>query len=98
MDLKRLYLLCPDCCFQRSDKFLMVRKDPQHHTTRLQLVRLRLYCEDVAGYLKVHLVTVYNWVKTRKIECYVLTKGKRKSTVRFDIEQIQKFIRSRNMG
>ena len=54
--------------------------------------------EDVAKYLKVHLVTVYNWVKTRKIDCYVLIKGKRKSTVRFDTEQIQRFIQSRNMG
>jgi len=54
--------------------------------------------EEVAGYLKVHQVTVYNWVKTKKIDCYVLTKGKRKSTVRFDIEQIQRFIQSQNMG
>ena len=54
--------------------------------------------EEVAGYLKVNLVTIYNWVKTRKIDCYVLTKGKRKSTVRFDIEHIQRFIQSRNMG
>ena len=54
--------------------------------------------EEVAEYLKVHQVTVYNWVKTKKIDCYILTQGKRKSTVRFDREQIQKFIQSRNMG
>lgn len=54
--------------------------------------------EEVAKYLKVHLVTIYNWVKTKKIDCYVLTRGKRKSTVRFDIEQIQRFIQSRNTG
>jgi len=54
--------------------------------------------EEVAEYLKVHQVTIYNWVKTKKIDCYVLTQGKRKSTVRFDIEQIQRFIQSRNMG
>ncbi|MBN1293473.1 MAG: helix-turn-helix domain-containing protein [Candidatus Latescibacteria bacterium] len=53
--------------------------------------------EEVAEYFKVHLVTVYNWVKTKKIDCYILTKGTRKSTVRFDIDQIQKFIQSRNM-
>ena len=54
--------------------------------------------DEVAKYLKVHLVTIYNWVKTKKIDCYVLTRGKRKSTVRFDIEQIQRFIQSRNTG
>ena len=53
--------------------------------------------EEVAEYLKVHLVTVYNWVKSKKIDCYILTKGNRKSTVRFDINQIQRFIQSRNM-
>ena len=53
--------------------------------------------EEVAEFLKVHLVTVYNWVKTKKIDCYILTQGTRKSTVRFDIDQIQRFIHSRNM-
>jgi len=54
--------------------------------------------EEVAEYLKVNLVTVYNWVKTKKIDCYVITKGKRKSTVRFDKQQLQRFIQSRNTG
>jgi len=53
--------------------------------------------EEVAKYLKVNLVTVYNWIKTQKIDCYVLTRGKRKSTVRFDIEQIQRFIHTQNI-
>jgi excisionase family DNA binding protein len=51
--------------------------------------------EEVARYLKVDKVTVYSWVKLKKIDCYVLTQGKRKTTVRFDIEQIERFIQSR---
>jgi len=46
---------------------------------------------EVAEYLKVTPTTVYTWVKLKKINCHVLSKGKRKSTVRFDIEQIQHF-------
>ncbi len=53
--------------------------------------------EEVAEYLKVNLATVYNWVKTKKIDCYVIAQGKRKSTVRFDIEQIKRFMQLRNM-
>ena len=52
--------------------------------------------EEIAKYFKVHPVTVYNWVKESKIDCYILTVGKRKSTVRFNIEQIQQFIQARN--
>lgn len=51
--------------------------------------------EEVAEYLKVHKVTVYNWVKLKMIDCYVLTQGKRKTTVRFDAEQIESFVLSR---
>ena len=50
--------------------------------------------EELAGYLKVHPVTIYNWVKNGKIECYVLSQGIRKNTVRFDTQQIQQFIKS----
>lgn len=48
--------------------------------------------EEVAEYLKVAPSTVYNWVKTGKLEGHVLSQGKRKSTVRFDEAQIQRFI------
>ena len=53
--------------------------------------------EELASYFKVTLVSIYNWVKTKKIDCFILTKGKRKSTVRFNQEHIQKFIQSRNI-
>ena len=53
--------------------------------------------EQVAEYLKVAPSTVYNWVQTGKIECYLLSKGKRKSTVRFDFQQIQRFMKSRSI-
>lgn len=52
--------------------------------------------EEVADYLKVHKVTVYNWVKLKMIDCYVLSEGKRKTTVRFDARQIQNFILARH--
>ena len=52
--------------------------------------------DEVAGYLKVPLSTVYDWAHKKKIDCYVLSRGKRKSKVRFDIHQIQQFIKSRN--
>jgi len=52
--------------------------------------------EDVAEFLKVSLSTVYNWTNKKKIDCYVLSQGKRKSKVRFDIHQIQQFIKSRS--
>lgn len=48
--------------------------------------------EEIAKYLKVAPSTIYNWVKTGKLDGYVLSKGKRKSTVRFDKDQIQQFI------
>lgn len=68
-----------------------------NHILVLNEVLGELYTpEEVAEYLKVHPVTVYAWVKTNKINCHVLTKGKRKTTVRFDIEQIQRFIQSKN--
>lgn len=51
--------------------------------------------EEVATYLKVHRVTVYNWVKLKMIDCYVLSKGAKKTTVRFDAEQIENFVLSR---
>ena len=51
--------------------------------------------EDVAEYLKVSLSTVYDWANKKKIDCYILSQGKRKSKVRFDINQIQRFIKSR---
>ena len=54
--------------------------------------------EEIAKYLKVHPVTVYNWVKENKIDCFILTEGKRKSTVRFNKEHIQQFIQARNSG
>ena len=53
--------------------------------------------EEVATFLKVNLMTIYNWVKAGKIECHTLTQGKRKSTVRFDKAQIKKFVHSRNV-
>jgi len=52
--------------------------------------------EEVASFLKVNQMTVYNWVKTGKIECHTLTRGKRKSTVRFDLNQIENFMQSRS--
>ena len=51
--------------------------------------------EELASFLKVNQMTVYNWVKTGKIECHTLTQGKRKSTVRFDLSQIKNFMHSR---
>ena len=51
---------------------------------------------EVAKYFKVSPSTVYNWAKTGKIECHVLSQGKRKSTIRFDIEQIQRLSQSEN--
>ena len=53
--------------------------------------------EEVAEFLKVAPSTVYNWVQTGKIECYLFSKGKRKSTVRFDFTQIQRFMTSRSI-
>ena len=50
---------------------------------------------EVAGFLKVNLMTIYNWVKTGKLSCHVLTRGKRKTTVRFDLSQIEDFIQSK---
>jgi excisionase family DNA binding protein len=50
---------------------------------------------EVAQYLKVTTATVYSWVKLKMIECYVLTKGSRKTTIRFDAEQINNFILAR---
>ena len=52
--------------------------------------------EELAEYLKVSPSTVYNWAKTHKLECHVISKGKRKTTIRFDREQIQKLVESRN--
>lgn len=52
--------------------------------------------EDISQYFKVSPTTVYNWVKTNKIDYHVLCRGKRKTTVRFDLEQIQRFIQSRS--
>ena len=73
-------------------------KIKSNHILNLKDTLGELYTpEEVAEYFKVHLVTVYNWIKTKKIDCYVLTRGTRKSTVRFDIDQIQRFIQSRNM-
>ena len=54
--------------------------------------------KEIAEYFKVNQVTVYNWVKEKKIDCFILTEGKRKSTVRFNIEQIRQFIQARNSG
>ena len=48
--------------------------------------------EEVARFLKVNQMTIYNWVKTGKLDCHVLSRGKRKSTVRFDLSQIKEFI------
>ena len=50
--------------------------------------------EEVAEYLKVASSTVYHWAQAGKIECYVLSQGKRKRTVRFDNQQIQRFKKS----
>ena len=52
--------------------------------------------EEVAEFLKVSISTVYTWAQTGKIESHVLSQGKRKSTVRFDSNQIQQFINSRS--
>lgn len=54
--------------------------------------------EEVSGFLKVALSTVYNWAKTGKIECHVLAQGKRKSTIRFDMNQIKQFLQSRDVA
>jgi excisionase family DNA binding protein len=48
--------------------------------------------DEVAEYFKVAPSTVYNWAKTGIIEGHVLSQGKRKSTVRFDRDQIQQFM------
>ena len=53
--------------------------------------------EEVAEYFKVASSTVYHWAQTGKIECYVLSQGKRKRTVRFNDQQIQRFIKSRSI-
>ena len=54
-----------------------------NNTLKLQESLGELYTpEEVAEFFKVHLVTVYSWVKTNKIECHVLTQGKRKSKPR----------------
>jgi excisionase family DNA binding protein len=50
--------------------------------------------DEVAKYFKVAPSTVYNWAKTGKIEGHVLSHGKRKSTVRFDRDQIQRLLKS----
>jgi excisionase family DNA binding protein len=52
---------------------------------------------EVAQYLKVAKSTVYFWAQTGKIECHVLSRGKRKNTVRFDSQQIQNFILSKKV-
>lgn len=52
--------------------------------------------EEVAEYLKVAPSTVYNWFKTGKLIGHIISRGKRKSTVRFDEEQIKRFANSMN--
>jgi excisionase family DNA binding protein len=54
--------------------------------------------EELASYLKVSPSTVYNWAKTGKIDCFVLSQGKRKSTVRFAKKHISDFIQKRMGG
>jgi len=53
--------------------------------------------EELASYFKVTPVSIYTWVKAKKIDCFILTKGKRKTTVRFNQEHVQRFIQSRNL-
>ncbi|MFA6473205.1 MAG: helix-turn-helix domain-containing protein, partial [Candidatus Latescibacterota bacterium] len=54
--------------------------------------------KELAEFLSVTLSTIYNWVKTEKIEAHILSQGKRKSTVRFNKDQIQRFIDSPKGG
>ncbi len=73
-------------------------KPPHNQILELNETLGKLYTpEEVAEFLKVAPSTVYNWVQTGKIECYVLSRGKRKSTVRFDNQQIQRFMKSRSI-
>ena len=80
-----------------------IKMTDSEKTTSNQILELNetlgeLYTpEQVAEYLKVASSTVYNWIQTGKIECYVLSRGKRKSTVRFDFQQIQRFMKSRSI-
>lgn len=46
---------------------------------------------EVAAHLKVTPAAVYSWYKTGKIEGVVLSKGRRKTTVRFTIQHISNF-------
>jgi len=63
--------------------------------TILTVLPTKLYTpEEVASYLKVAPSTIYNWVKTGKLEGHTLAQGKRKSTVRFDESQILRFMQS----
>ena len=71
-------------------------KTTNNKILKLQETLGELYTpEEVAEYLKVSLSTVYDWTNKKNIDCYILSQGKRKSKVRFDIHQIQQFIKSR---
>jgi len=54
--------------------------------------------EEVAGFLKVAVSTVYNWAKTGRIKCFTLSEGKRKTTVRFTAGHIEAFLSSQKRG
>ena len=46
---------------------------------------------DLAKRWRVGQSTIYDWVAQRKIPHIVLSKGYRKSTIRFRLEDIKKF-------
>jgi excisionase family DNA binding protein len=54
--------------------------------------------KQLASYLNVKVGTVYLWVKEGRIPFVVLSKGPRKQCVRFDPDEIEKWLQKRRRG
>ena len=54
--------------------------------------------KDLAEYLAVKPVTVYEWVKRRRVPHILLSAGKRKETVRFRRQDIDRWLKQRERG